>query len=779
MSNVKIDLVIASAPSEEDIFASEFLKGFLTLEDLFAGQAVNSGMNQGLSGMFGEGTQWKSEPLYIPDREAREWQRTHPLEQIRWTTEKNRLTNGHYVNVVRLVKWWWRTMYPDLKYPKGYPLEHMVGDCCPDGITTVAEGFTLTLEEMHRRFRAYALNGAVPFLADRNVPEHNVLKRLTPREFSAFYGCVAEAARTARGALAESDSGKERHSVAGSLWKQIPVGSLRWIIGHIGRLPKRRIHSEERADGDRGRTIRVSSYSPRELPAQLAVGRRALEGLSGYRLVDDFSWNEDEDCWILHCAIEADVKCERLVPRETFWYIFVQDSYPWGTIAFYPAKKGGITRTFQHQNYNGPGAAGVAWRTGRLCVDTGMQALGREAYDIEPFQPEDRLAWHLTRVRQWLKLASKDELGKRGDPFELPYVPTVGQNSIVFSEGPAALPSWLKQRRRSGRVQLNRLRDDSPVLLADGFFSNRGEKLIQPEWGKALGSPLEGLDAWLMLNEVPVLEPWQIPMNWGEFRAACKLQGVDLDSVLRQAVSGLRDATSHALLVGFPIPARIGAEHSQIHWLALQLPPLTTAVMPGFRATDEGFWRYDRTRHFHDSAALNWLKTENWAHAEITGRGRVSDDAGSKSYLVIGAGAVGSAVAELLVRSGVRKLTVIDNDSLEVGNLVRHTLTVDDIGNSKAPSLAARLNGAAIHSSVKSISEHFPPRDPKCLEQILDCDVVVDCTASDAVLESLSRQDWEKAGYVCVTVTWIRRAPNVLLLCLGDEISEGQLQRET
>ena len=486
----------------------------------------------------------------------------------------------------------------------------------------------------------------------------------------------------------------------------------------------------------------MSSYFPRELPAQLAVGRRALEGLSGYRLVDDFSWNEDENCWILHCAIEADVKCERLVPRKTFWYIFVRDSYPWGTIAFYPAKNGGITRTFQHQNYNGPGAVGVAWRTGRLCADTGMQALGREAYDIEPFQPEDRLAWHLTRVGQWLKLASKDELGKRGDPFELPYVPTVGQNSIVFSEGPATLPSWLKQRKRFGRVQLNRLRDESPVLLADGFFSNRGEKLIQPEWGKALGSPLEGPDAWVMLNEVPALEPWQIPANWGEFRAACKLQGVDLDSVLGRAVSGLRDATSHALLVGFPIPARIGAEHSQIHWLALQLPPLTTAVMPGFRATEEGFWRYDRTRHFHDGAVLNWLKTENWAQAEITGRGRVSDDAASKSYLVIGAGAVGSAVAELLVRSGVRKLTVIDDDSLEVGNLVRHTLTADEIGNSKAPSLAARLNGAAIHSSVKSISDHFPPRDPKCLEQILDCDVVVDCTASDAVLESLSRQDW-------------------------------------
>ena len=488
----------------------------------------------------------------------------------------------------------------------------------------------------------------------------------------------------------------------------------------------------------------MSFHSPRELPSQLAVGRRALEGIPGYRLVEDFSWNDDEDCWVLHCAIEADSECEDLVARKTYWYIFVKDSYPWGTIAFYPAKKGGITRTFQHQNYNGPGADDVSWRIGRLCADTGMQALGRQAYDIEPFHPEDRLAWHLTRVQKWLKLGSKNELGKPGDPFELPYVPTIGQNTIVFSEGLGTLPLWLRQGRRSGRVQLNRLQNDSQVLVADGFFTDKGERLVLPEWGKALGSPLDDLDAWILLNEVPVLEPWQIPMNWGELRAACKSQCVDLDPVLRRAVSGLRDAKSHALLVGFPIPARIGAEYRQVHWLALQLPPLTTAVVPGFRAAEVGYWRYDRTRHFHDAAPLNWLKSENWAQAEITGRGRLSDDAASKSYLVIGTGAVGSAVAELLVRSGVSRLTVIDNDCLEVGNLIRHTLTADDIGKPKAPSLATHLNGASIHSSVKSIDERFPPRDPSHIEQVLDCDVVIDCTADDAVIDSLNRQEWDK-----------------------------------
>ena len=70
--------------------------------------------------------QWKSEPLLIPDREAEKWDKTHPLEQIRWTVEKNKNCNTHYINVVKALKWWRKTQYPDMKHPKSYPLEHLL-----------------------------------------------------------------------------------------------------------------------------------------------------------------------------------------------------------------------------------------------------------------------------------------------------------------------------------------------------------------------------------------------------------------------------------------------------------------------------------------------------------------------------------------------------------------------------------------------------------------------------------------------------------------------------
>ena len=204
LSKVKMDVVIASAPSQVE-------------EDALL-QVLRQEWNEG--GYWGDGNEWKTEPLWIPDREARNWQRTHPREQIRWTQEKNGLTNGHYVNVVKLVKWWWKTNHPEQDHPRSYPLEHIVGECCPDGVTSLAEAFTLTMEEFARRYKGYADLGQVPNLWDRGVPEQNVIKRLTPQDFGSFHSKVGNAASIARKALSSQDPGE-----SASLWRSI-FGSL-------------------------------------------------------------------------------------------------------------------------------------------------------------------------------------------------------------------------------------------------------------------------------------------------------------------------------------------------------------------------------------------------------------------------------------------------------------------------------------------------------------------------------------------------------------------------
>lgn len=203
LSYVDLDIVPTSAPSESEtgVLLDKAILSEYTLEDFQQGlfsELLENSLFENKNNIFCKSeneSQWKSEPLLIPDREAEKWDKTHPLEQIRWTVEKNANCNTHYINVVKALKWWRKTKYSDMKHPKSYPLEHFIGDCCPDNINSVAEGIVLTLEKIVSQYEDK------PFLADRGVPEYDVFGRITEEEYSDFYDTVCDAAKIAREAF--------------------------------------------------------------------------------------------------------------------------------------------------------------------------------------------------------------------------------------------------------------------------------------------------------------------------------------------------------------------------------------------------------------------------------------------------------------------------------------------------------------------------------------------------------------------------------------------------
>ena len=190
LSYVELDLVITSAPSESQvgILKSKTLTDDTTIEEA----------SVRFADLTKAATLWKTAPLRIPDREAKEWDDTHPLAQIEWTWDKNARCDGHYVNVVKALKWWCRVKHASTKYPKGYPVEHLIGLCCPNGITSVAQGVTLTLETIVRDYKVYVDAKIKPVLPDHGVPAHDVFARLSADDFAVFYGQVADAAIIAR-----------------------------------------------------------------------------------------------------------------------------------------------------------------------------------------------------------------------------------------------------------------------------------------------------------------------------------------------------------------------------------------------------------------------------------------------------------------------------------------------------------------------------------------------------------------------------------------------------
>ncbi len=203
LSYVELDLVITSAPSESEvgIFKSDSVTTEDTPEDVQDWRLVSSWVSSEKRSTYKVSKmleaakaekEWQLSPLYIPDREAKEWEQTHPLAQIKWTWDKNSKCDGHYVNVVKAVKWWRLLRHPTPEHPKGYPVEHIIGQNCSDGIESVAEGVTKTLENIasNSDYELHTLMKTVPFLPDHGVPQHNVLKRLSAEEFTAFYNRV-------------------------------------------------------------------------------------------------------------------------------------------------------------------------------------------------------------------------------------------------------------------------------------------------------------------------------------------------------------------------------------------------------------------------------------------------------------------------------------------------------------------------------------------------------------------------------------------------------------
>ena len=125
----------------------------------------------------------------------------------------------------------------------------------------------------------------------------------------------------------------------------------------------------------------------------------------------------------------------------------------------------------------------------------------------------------------------------------------------------------------------------------------------------------------------------------------------------------------------------------------------------------------------------------------------VPDDAGlrsgraaaasAKSIAVVGAGSVGSKLAESLVRSRMTRLLLVDGDVFLPVNLERHVLDWRDVGYRKVHGLRRRLLHIAPGADIVVIDQNLNwQRSAKThadqIEAIAACDIIIDATANPA-----------------------------------------------
>lgn len=480
---------------------------------------------------------------------------------------------------------------------------------------------------------------------------------------------------------------------------------------------------------------------------KLKQARRALDSLSQVKILDDWKFDNELKIWFLHLGISIGYETSYF-PQLSQWYVVADDKYPKGKIKIYPDVKDSINVTLYHQSNNAKIEKNGLWRKGALCLEINTIS----AFQAEPYSVDERLLYHVKRAIDWLELAAKNKLVSDNEPFELPEfsLSNVLKMQFAFSEDVVTFMQWESTDCRYGIAELDVYKSKPFVYYVKQFKSLNGNIEHYTQWGNHLSKtnispPINA--PWILLKQPPVINEWQAPETLGDLIDACNNQHIDVMNVLKNVVSKIRDGGRHLLLLGFPIPKFFGGELETIFWKALYLPVVSYGkkTARGFRTNEQGWWLRDKSEVLTRKTKLDWIISENWNQQEISQRGKMNDFILRKKMLLIGAGCIGASVAEIFVRSGVYNLTIVDSDIFEVGNLSRHVLNINNIGEIKEVSLCNYLNSLNPHANVEVINDTLTIDEEFKTNISLDkYDIIIDCTGENSVLDIIQNCDFSR-----------------------------------
>ena len=481
---------------------------------------------------------------------------------------------------------------------------------------------------------------------------------------------------------------------------------------------------------------------------KLNQARRALDLLPQVEIIDEWKLDNKLNVWYLHLNIAIEYKTTYF-PQISQWYIVVDPDYPKGKIKVYPDVKNSITVTLYHQTNNSKIERNGLWRKGALCLEVNTIS----TFQSEPYSVNERLLYHVKRAINWLELAAKGQLVADNEPFELPEfsLSNISKRQFVFSEDVITFMQWESTDCRYGIAELDVYKNNPFIYYVKQFKSLNGNIVHYTQWGKHLSKmniPQPINAPWILLKQPPVINEWQAPETLGDLITACNIQQIDVMNMLENVVSKIRDGKHHLLLLGFPIPKTFASKPEIIFWQALYLPVVSygTKTANGFRSNEQGWRRRDKTEVLTRKTKLDWIISENWHLQEISQRGKMDDFLLKKRILLVGAGCIGASVAEILVRSGVYNLTIADHDILEVGNLSRHVLNVNNIKEPKEVTLCNYLNTLNPHADVEVISKALIiDEEFKTNIDLEKYDIIIDCTGENRVLDIFQKVNFTKS----------------------------------
>ena len=192
------------------------------------------------------------------------------------------------------------------------------------------------------------------------------------------------------------------------------------------------------------------------------------------------------------------------------------------------------------------------------------------------------------------------------------------------------------------------------------------------------------------------------------------------------------------LMIGYKIP---NDENYEEHWDLVRISkrniPIEYKRIP--KAQQDSSRK--AFEHILKKNKINWRTTENIDYKRFFGRGRLDDKITSSRILIIGCGALGSSLAETLVRGGAKNIILEDFDNIKEGNLCRANYDLNDMVFPKTDSLSKRLKSISPFVDLITIGAKLNNVDLNKIKTVFNdnIDIIFDCSTDPEVTYILDK----------------------------------------
>jgi proteasome lid subunit RPN8/RPN11 len=343
------------------------------------------------------------------------------------------------------------------------------------------------------------------------------------------------------------------------------------------------------------------------------------------------------------------------------------------------------------------------------------------------WQPSDGMFGFLSRVDDWLRAAASGELDPTGLPLHPPVTyPTSGLKVVPRQNTPDPEPPFW-----AGYAQITR---ESEVFIELGPWIENTDPVPDGRLAAAI----------LLLASMPFEYPATI---MDLFKHLVEI-GIPIDILrLSLTLGALRTDTDQPVifLLGAAMRGIAGGERKQ-HLACWRIDAERGEKLreAALASSAENPIDIDEFYAWAADAKIEWCQVLE-DRPEIVERRDSKSPAGwwtGKNVAILGCGAIGSCVAIMAARAGVRKLQLIDNSVVKPGILVRQQFDRRQIGQGKA--YATAINARYANPDVETVhlgrDIRSVLRDEEKAASLLEADVIVDATASRTVAAALERR---------------------------------------